>query len=150
MKSVNGYLVKFAMMRNNFLKPLEYLFIFQNGLLVLFTTILLICGVSCLMSKEFSSQKFGFTSLKGAMIFLVIYYTLMLKILGVVVIIIARNRNMGMKRIFSWGIFLFLFGCLVLFGEGVELLNFVNMDDSDFESMCKFNVSDIEDQQKWV
>jgi len=74
----------------------------------------------------------------------------MLTILGVVGIVIARNRNMGMKRIFGWGMFLFLFGCLVLFGEGVELLNFVNMDDSDLESMCKFNVSDIEDQQKWV
>ena len=84
------------------------------------------------------------------MTFLVIYYTMMLTIMGVIGIVIARNRKMGMNRIFGWGLFLFLFGCLPLFGEGVKVLDFVNMDDSVIESMCNFNASDIEDQQKWV
>ena len=101
-----------------------------------FTFVILICGISFLYSKELSSQKFGFTSLKGAMAFLIFYYTMMLSIMAVVGIVIARNRKIRHFRVFLHGMFMFLFGCLVLFGEGVELLKFVNMDDADLESMC--------------
>lgn len=55
-----------------------------------------------------------------------------------------------MTRIFLYSVFMFFFVCCVLFGEGVKILEFVNTDDDDFRAMCEFNVTDIEDQQKWV
>jgi len=45
-----------------------------------------------------------------------------------------------MNRIFGYGMFLFLFGCVPMFSEGVKVLEFANMDDTTLNTLCEFNV----------
>jgi len=101
-------------------------------------------GMNFMTSKALSKTEFEFNKLKGAISFMLIFYLIFLTIMAVLGMMIAKQRNCKPISIILFGLFIFFFASVPLFAEGTGILEFSNMDDQEFRSMCDMNIDEID------